>query len=483
MGTVAIESPRVQVTLTKTIARDPAGLSKRYAGDKRVFDLTPYLSEHGVVRTSKALGQPAGGFTLVFPDQPDAAMGDSLYGLVEPMDVVEIRMGRVAGELPIVMRGFVVKVARSESLTPDGDPQRVVVIQGNDYGAVLQWCNIVWNKEYMELLTSPSGSGLDMFLSSFKLAELLNLDVIPVNTKASEAVSLVIDTLCNNWLKHLDAIHEKNAVQVLGLDTAGVIEGAISSGLIGPFEGEVWAFLASFADLDWNEAFIEDRADGPWFVYRPKPWRKANDPTTYILPGAKDPGTVEVPAVDLRASNLAHSAEQVANYYWLNTAINLFTPEQMSNSQVFRASAIHETPNTSSTLYGLRKREVMTTQDKWVGVIPSEKNANDRSRYDTYYGEWMDIRQKEIKDLHEDNVVFEEGQLALKGNAALGIGKYVHLTRGSFAAEYYIVGVDHTFTPFRDWLTTVNVQRGTGFLERMKSPGAPIWREGRPGAY
>jgi hypothetical protein len=81
------------------------------------------------------------------------------------------------------------------------------------------------------------------------------------------------------------------------------------------------------------------------------------------------------------------------------------------------------------------------------------------------------------------HVVFEDGAFTLKGNPELKIGKYLHLTRGSFAGDYYMTGVDHTFSPFRDWTTQVTVERGTGFINRMKESRAPVWMEGRPGAY
>ena len=71
------------------------------------------------------------------------ATGDSLYALVEPMDLIEIRIARESHknshkDLPIVMRGFVSEIRRDETMGPDGKASRRVIISGQDYGKLLQ---------------------------------------------------------------------------------------------------------------------------------------------------------------------------------------------------------------------------------------------------------------------------------------------------------------------------------------------------------
>src|SRR5690606_5047312 len=110
-----------------------------------------YLGDQGSVRVVKSVREPAGGFTVTFPDQHDQEGGDTVYGLVEPMDLIEIRMAADAFKhprpsrdsvaprtYPIMMRGFVSSVSRVQSMGGDGKPQRAVTISGQDYGKIWQ---------------------------------------------------------------------------------------------------------------------------------------------------------------------------------------------------------------------------------------------------------------------------------------------------------------------------------------------------------
>lgn len=135
---VKVYRPAVTVTLFKMVGRRD-GQAERYAGAERELDLTPFLGDQGTIRTVKDLHQPAGAFTITIPDQVHRGSGDSLYGYIEPMDMVEIRAARephrfAGGKLPLLMRGFISSVRRPEGIGKDGTPQRVVVLQGHDMG-------------------------------------------------------------------------------------------------------------------------------------------------------------------------------------------------------------------------------------------------------------------------------------------------------------------------------------------------------------
>ena len=139
-----LELPEFKVTLYKTMRRrmvtgsDKRSIpaSERFSGSKRVLDITPFIGDGGVVETSKSVRQPAGRWSVGLVDRMESSAMDSLYGLIEPMDVIEIRMrhrsdpASAGAEMPIVMRGFVQDVRRSFSMGPDGRPQRQVTISG-----------------------------------------------------------------------------------------------------------------------------------------------------------------------------------------------------------------------------------------------------------------------------------------------------------------------------------------------------------------
>lgn len=137
--TIKTYQPGVRVLLNKNIVRT-AGVSQRTAGGSGVIDLTPFLGDYGSVTTNKNLNDPMGAFQIVLADQIERSAMDSLYGMIEPMDHIVIRMARephlFGGDLPVIMRGFVSKVSRSEAFGEDGRPIRTVRIAGNDYGKV-----------------------------------------------------------------------------------------------------------------------------------------------------------------------------------------------------------------------------------------------------------------------------------------------------------------------------------------------------------
>ena len=49
--------------------------------------------------------------------------------------------------------------------------------------------------------------------------------------------------------------------------------------------------------------------------------------------------------------------------------------------------------------------------------------------------------------------------------------------RGSTSAVYYVVEVDHEIVPYSGWFTTVQFERGTGFIRRIQAGGSPYLAE------
>src|SRR5574343_268013 len=388
----AVSTPRIKVTLVKTMAREQ-GLSERFKDQNRVWDLTQWLGENGVVRTSKTLHDPAGGFTLAFPDKPDYALADTLYGLVEPMDVVEIRMGREPGDLPIVMRGFVQRIARSEAMGGDGSPQRMVLVQGHDYGAVFRWINIIWNKAFLEANEGPGGNPL---FSQYKL-QAATSEGQPISFQRSgEFVRSLVDNMVNRWLRNLDAMKKDNAVLEMGADVGQGLDRNIAPMSVGSLEGDLWNMIQTVGDLDWNEFFVEDRADKPWVVYRPAPWKDAYS-GKLIMPGAKDPGTINIGSEDLRRSQLSHGAEKVANWYWVDAQTDFINPATLSNDALLRGAALVTDENCNEALFGLRVRRAMTLQ---FPALANEYPVNDpqeqRDAWSAILQDWRGYRRDQL---------------------------------------------------------------------------------------
>ncbi len=68
--------------------------------------------------------------------------------------------------------------------------------------------------------------------------------------------------------------------------------------------------------------------------------------------------------------------------------------------------------------------------------------------------------------------------MRLKGNEEIRAGVYLRLEHGNMESDYYVVSVDHEYLPFNSYTTSVNVERGTGFIDRIQQDGnSPYYSE------
>jgi hypothetical protein len=103
-----------------------------------------------------------------------------------------------------------------------------------------------------------------------------------------------------------------------------------------------------------------------------------------------------------------------------------------------------------------------------VGTSNSgQKEAEENRRLDEMGG-WVTERRKAMVEQNKDNIVLERGTIRMFGNPKIRAGTYISLDRGAFSALYYVTQVDHSFVPFNGFVSTLAVERGTGFVERVK---------------
>jgi hypothetical protein len=471
---IKVYDPAVSVTLFKLIKRKD-GVAQRYAGLRRQIDLTPFLGEGGSVRTSKSITQPAGGFTISFPDQPDATSGDTVYALVEPMDMVEIRMARnpgqyASGKLPLIMRGFVTAIGRPEAMGADGQPQRFVTIEGQDFGKLWLINNIFWQS-----IEETDGA----LLSFWQVGAAAG--IAPAIYTASEFVSGMVSAF-NKKLAPLVAFAAPAVVPLFSAVTS-VPEGyTLPPQQAGLGEGSYWDILTAFADRPWNEIFIQDTEAGPQVIYRPVPYKDTNG--NFIMPGAADPGTVAIDIAQVISHYPKRSDEKVANIFWV-------PPENLvlgSGGGVTAASLVNGTvfdfehENDNPLLYG---QKIMRAQSNLyggssnaLGVAPSDQDAANAN-----VTVWWNNRVSELRALNQDNSVWEDGSMTIQGSETIKPGQYLKLTRGSLVTTAYMTQVDHMYVPFQSWTVGVQFIRGDGFIVRDKFTGNPFWAEGRNGVY
>ena len=474
---VPLYHPDVRVTLYKTISRSQVAngvpVSSRYSGSGQTIDLTQFLGEGSGILTTKSVREPAGGFTLALADKPYAAGGgfESLYGLIEPMDFVEIRfrhgadLSTGAGEPPVIMRGFVSDIDRGEAIGQDGRPVRTVTISGQDYGKLWQILQIRYLPGYV--------IGQET-LSSFRLFERFGAG-FQTGQPVADFVREFIAKVLNPYIQGLMPAGTSLPTSIL-TDTVTVQRGTTSLTGIQNQEGSFHSILAAFCDVGiWNELYLEDREDGVHCVFRPVPYKDVSG--NLIDSDAEDLEPIDVPDRDVASLRVRRSDSNIANYYWVRG------PRFDLNTEIYRKQALvvagdptvdlSQYANSAEALYGIRLMDVETQTggDETVAFGPGQTEQQCAAR-DTGVANWLNDRRRLLSEFNRDNVLFESGTIQVSGNENIRAGSYVRLHRGSFTAIYYVTKVDHQYTPFSgNFVSTLSVERGTGFIERIKRGG------------
>jgi hypothetical protein len=474
--TIRVYTPGETVTLIKMVKRTD-GVAARYTAAQRQIDLTPYLGNGGSITTVKDIKQPTGGFSVSFSDKPDGSTGDTLYALIEPMDMIEIRASRtpeqfVGGQLPILMRGFVSTIIRSEGVTQDGRPMRQVVIQGQDSGKLFLISQILFEVGYVT--DQP-------YLLTFKAQAATGIDAaqLPVGEFMTQLVTRVM----NPKVTALFANSTKQALPFL-TDTITVQQGAVVPNTMSNFEGPVWNLVEGFADRPWNEVFIRDEEDGPHFVFRPSPFKDING--NLIMSGAVDPGSFTVDISQIISLNVFRADSAVGNFFWvppgyssLDNNFLLSTASMQKGDPLDFAYA-----NNNPALYGVRKMQAETKLvPSGLSNTPLKLSAGQQASAGQAYITWFQSRAHDLKMMNRDNVVFEEGQILCMGSESLVAGQNVTVTRGQLTWTAYVPRVTHSIIPMQTWTTQLMLERATSFLERDKIQGAPYFLEGFRGPY
>ena len=281
-----VYQPQIRISLIKTRSRDtvsgtlPAS-SARYK-EPRILDLTPYLSDGGV-RLHKSVREPAGAFSISLVPRPYDHDGkplmETLDRLIEPMDMVEIRMAHEppspspspslsAAERrdwpPVVMRGFVSQVARSESIA-NGTPQRSIVVSGQDYGKLWQILQVFY--------LNNSGVG-DNILHGLQFFQKYASAADAKNMKAETFIHLVLDKVLNPYLAQMTALADQKGGMPEFIVAKTSITGAVAPFGPGsaPSGTSVYQLLSQFLDVGpFNELYIEDVGPDVVLVARPQP--------------------------------------------------------------------------------------------------------------------------------------------------------------------------------------------------------------------
>lgn len=483
-------TPRISVHLYKTISRETIdgqkAVSARYKGKDEFFDLTPMLGEGSAVRTSKSVREPAGAFSITFADKPMATGKDgsiqligstleSMYGLIEPMDVIEIRMwngiGRCPAKLPIKMRGFVSDVARQQTMGQDGRPIRQVVVTGHDYGKIWQTYQVIYLAAYAE--------GKDL-LTSYSLNELFGFGVVN-SMPASDFIRRAIEKIINPQIARFMPENTPMPKKLETGDSLSVKHGMVNLSFQ-EMQGSIYDILKFHGDVGiWNELYTEDREDGVHVVYRATPALSLSpnaDGSRKIMEDAPDPEYVTVLDGQVVSISVTRTDSTVANFFWVNNSRFDMIDDMQRKLSAIPADdgrvSLKDYPNAAPKYYGTRAMYGETQQgDNGITNMTSglpEEAQDSRSKLQEA---WIDKRRRQMLEMNKDNVVFERGSASIKGGPMRGDGRecmkagdYAQFLMGNVFYEAYVVQMDDEFIPYQGYTTTLALERCTGFVER-----------------
>lgn len=479
-----------------------AGPTSQSDSPSNIYDLTSWLGEGSVVHVQKSVRASAGAFSIDFVDQLQANLQDTLYALIEPMDMFEIRFAgdayKYAGaggqKLPIMMRGFVTDVERDQEMGADGKPHRMIRVTGHDYQKILQ---------IIQIFNMPGTPDVANLISSLPLFSKYGSDLNV--QKTTDFVQAVFDLIVNPYIVNMQQAGATSGAALAAVATDIQVPDALVSVQLGAFQaGTVQQLLEECLDIGaFNEFFIEDRDAGAWgpagpyAVYRPSPVlgavsRAPLQPiqvsvTTGVSTDSELSPTANVVSITtdpIISITQKRSDDGVANYFWVDAPRFNMNYDPLTTRYATYATQQGAVPyyltgyqNVNPALYGLRKMEVATQQGSSLETNSGNGTpaGQDRFSNQTSFLSWIDDRRNLLIAINQDNVVLENGSLHMEGNERVRAGVYVKVRYGATPSNpagniqslYYAHSVTHVYEPFGNYLTSVEYDRGTNFVDRI----------------
>lgn len=468
-----------------------------------IVDLTPWLGEHGAVKVTNSVRSGAGIFTFTLADKIVESVWDSIYTIIEPMDSIEISMAGNAykyptpNDMPIMMRGFVSKVSRHEGMGADGKPHRSVTVSGHNYGKLLQMLQ-VYN------LPADPGTSSSAAVTSFPFFTKFGFNAQLMT--ATGFLQTVFSKLVNPYIASMSenpdgTPNQSSPLIAMGLDLQTNGEQVSLDGVGTWDQGTIHSLISKYCDIGtWREFFVEDRIEGPYAVYRPKPYVDASQAVAagvFIMNGVTAPTITTISKKSVVSMTSERSDDNVANYFWVTapryseTDGNLAQETSYLSAQSANNNTVYVTDygNVNPLLYGTRKMEAETQMAGSDEVLNGNglnnppggnPNAPSYTQSQTSQLGWINSMRTAMIDLNRDNVVFESGEMSLKGNENILAGTYVQVMDGGLAPSYYAHTVSHEYEAYGNYFTQVEFERGTGFIDRTSISQAnisPYWAE------
>ena len=242
--------------------------------------------------------------------------------------------------------------------------------------------------------------------------------------------------------------------------------------------------LAGILDVGpFNELYVEDREDGVRLNVRPAPFL---DAVGNPIQGVR-PEKIKIGSDDVVSMTVNRTDAGTANYFWVQAAqwglYNNETAKMMASIGAESSFIKFDYLNSNMAYYGIRRMQV-TTSLLPNDYAPADADKSAQAQSNTVKsGNWIEARRDLLAKINKDNVIFENGNMRLRGNERIKAGMQLELTRGegNVKSSAYITQVDHEFSPFQGFYTNIVIERGTGFINRSQQKN-PVYFDEIDGA-
>jgi hypothetical protein len=428
---------------------------------------TDYSAEmHGDiigVSTQKQIDSPAGHWAIVLTSRRDE-FGRTWAKRIAPADYVEIYGSRTA--LPnapqqIIMRGFVDNVDEDIMIGQNGQVQRVVMINGSDFGKVLLTRKFVYATELNPLALTDA-------MKPTVLANRLQLDAANFAMSPKEFLGRIKEIVLND--PTIGATQPSGRVPKLQAFTDIPAEHQVQFINLTPQTGAIWNVMEAFQGKPFNELFVRDDDNFPCLYWRLAP---LHNKVGKVANGSTVDEIVSIGLKDVISERVGRSdRETFCSFMTLPTFLDqgpfvgafkaayitttgASVVEEMLDPLGVRSGTTVSSvgPNNPILRKDIFNRYGYNIKEVAYPLFPIPPNYTDQKGFGAQMSYWL-------HNVYSWNPVQEAGVLVVQGNPGLRIGQHIMITEQQ--REFYIEDVSHSFSiwPTPEFKTTLRVTRG-----------------------
>lgn len=389
---------------------------------------------------------------------------------IKPMDYIVIEMARFgsqntssdSGGFVVVMRGFVDNVCEVRSVNDDGSPIQYIMVNGRDFGKILETTQVWYNPtvDVVPLLSSELQFTLKYGGVS---GDLLS---------PADFISQIIATMID---KRLDAMSVLNPAvpSSLPVQATGGSGLQISGQAFQQFTGPLYDLLSQYSNAPWGELFIDEGPESPILVSRFTPFRGKDG----LLPslgtigsGAQITSLAGLDSRDIIQVNLSFSDNEVYTYYFTFVLNTLYDTMMTVTAGINNSDPTGLTPGkfpnpyadvSKIPQYGIR---VLEAETPWIQILPDPLHPGETP---PSVIETASSLNQWLWEVFGHNETLRSGQITVMGNPSLRAGGEISFSdfetgasEGAPGETFYIQSVEHDFTVFESFTTTLTVSRG-----------------------